>query len=315
MLKAHTDLNTHQNLAINGVEISIDITCGASLGVGEMLYQQASSALKLSRQVDDDLVLYSDNLNRNSELESNIYWNKQIKEAILNNRIVPFFQPIYDNKLNKITKYEALVRLIDTDGVVHSPFRFLELSKKSKQYKEITKEVIKHSIQMFKNLDSDFSINISYSDIANPKIVAYLREQIEEYAIGERVIIEIVESESISKYDAVKSFIDNMKMLGCKISIDDFGSGYSNFSHILELEVNFLKIDGSLIQNVASNKNSEIIVKSIIMFAKSIGIKTVAEFVSSKEIFEKVKELGIDYSQGYYIGAPQQTPQQEPSFE
>ena len=228
---------------------------------------------------------------------------------------MPFFQPIYDNKLNKITKYEALVRLIDTDGVVHSPFRFLELSKKSKQYKEITKEVIKHSIQMFKNLDSDFSINISYSDIANPKIVAYLREQIEEYAIGERVIIEIVESESISKYDAVKSFIDNMKMLGCKISIDDFGSGYSNFSHILELEVNFLKIDGSLIQNVASNKNSEIIVKSIIMFAKSIGIKTVAEFVSSKEIFEKVKELGIDYSQGYYIGAPQQTPQQEPSFE
>ena len=96
-----------------------------------------------------------------------------------------------------------------------------------------------------------------------------------------------------------------MKKYNCKIAIDDFGSGYSNLNHIINLDIDYIKIDASIIKNIDKDENSEHIVKLLVEFSKKLGIKTIAEFVSSKEIFEKVKKLGIDYSQGYYFSEPQ----------
>ncbi|MGE3593459.1 MAG: EAL domain-containing protein [Arcobacter sp.] len=98
--------------------------------------------------------------------------------------------------------------------------------------------------------------------------------------------------------------MDKVRKLGCKIAIDDFGSGYSNFEYLIRLNADYIKIDGSLIKDILINKNNQEIVITIVDFAKRQGFKTIAEFVSSKEIFEKVKELGIDYAQGYYINEP-----------
>ncbi|MBA7671961.1 Cyclic di-GMP phosphodiesterase CdpA [subsurface metagenome] len=95
-----------------------------------------------------------------------------------------------------------------------------------------------------------------------------------------------------------------MKSLGCKIAIDDFGSGYSNFEYILRLAVNYIKIDASLIKNVDKDKNAQIIVATIVGFSKKLGIKTIAESVHSKKVYEKVGKLGVDYSQGYHLGEP-----------
>nr|WP_297890535.1 EAL domain-containing protein [Sulfurihydrogenibium sp.] len=115
---------------------------------------------------------------------------------------------------------------------------------------------------------------------------------------------EILESEGIENYEDVSGFIKEVKSYGSKIAIDDFGSGYSNFAHMLKLDVDYLKIDSSLIKNIHQDKNSQIIVQTIVGFAKKLGIKTIAEFVHNREVFEKVRELGVDYSQGYYIGEP-----------
>jgi EAL domain-containing protein (putative c-di-GMP-specific phosphodiesterase class I) len=122
-----------------------------------------------------------------------------------------------------------------------------------------------------------------------------------------RIIYEIVESESLEKADLVFEFIKNIKKFGCEIAIDDFGTGYSNFEYLVKLTPDYIKIDGSMIKDITSNPDSEEVVKTIIDFAKKRHLKTIAEFVSSREIFEKVLELGIDYSQGYYIGKPQPT--------
>jgi EAL domain-containing protein (putative c-di-GMP-specific phosphodiesterase class I) len=103
----------------------------------------------------------------------------------------------------------------------------------------------------------------------------------------------------------VKEFIAEAKRIGVEIAIDDFGSGYSNFEHLIHLDVNYLKIDGSLIQNLDTDENAQLIVKTIVQFAQALHIKTIAEYVSSEEIFNHVKELGIDYSQGYFIGKPE----------
>ena len=122
--------------------------------------------------------------------------------------------------------------------------------------------------------------------------------------MNQKVVFEILESEGIESYDEVSKFISRGKNLGAAIAIDDFGAGYSNFAHILKLEVNYIKIDSSLINNIEKDINSQIVVKTIVDFSSRLGIKTIAEFVDSRAIFEKVCELGVDFSQGYLISEP-----------
>ena len=106
------------------------------------------------------------------------------------------------------------------------------------------------------------------------------------------------------RYEEVSQFIKRVKKKGCKIAIDDFGSGYSNFDHILRLNVDYIKIDSSLIENIDKDKNSQIIVETIVEFCNKLNIRTIAEKVHSKTIFEKVVDLGVCYSQGFYLGKP-----------
>ena len=138
----------------------------------------------------------------------------------------------------------------------------------------------------------------------NKYTVALIKQHIRSYNIGKQVIFEILESDSIENYDLVSDFISQMKALGCKIAIDDFGVGYSNFQHLLKLQIDYLKIDASLIKNIHKDKNSAIIVESIVNFSRKLHIKTIAEFVHSKAVSDKVKSLKVDYIQGYYLGKP-----------
>jgi EAL domain-containing protein (putative c-di-GMP-specific phosphodiesterase class I) len=102
----------------------------------------------------------------------------------------------------------------------------------------------------------------------------------------------------------MKQFIKEIKKYGCKIAIDDFGSGYSNFSHIFELNVDYIKIDSSLVKFVTTDENSRIIVKTIINFASNLGLKTIAEYVEDKDSLDLLEKMGVDFVQGYYICKP-----------
>ena len=119
-----------------------------------------------------------------------------------------------------------------------------------------------------------------------------------------RIIFEILENESVENYEEMAMAVMEFKSLGVKVAIDDFGSGYSNFSHVLQLGIDYIKIDGSLIKNITTDKQSEILVRGIVDFSKRLEIKTIAEYVENREIFEKLRLMGIDYAQGYYIGRP-----------
>ena len=123
----------------------------------------------------------------------------------------------------------------------------------------------------------------------------------QDRSLASRIVLEITETEEMKDIVAVKSFLSEMQSLGCKVAIDDFGSGYSNFKYLMEIHANYLKIDGSLISGLPHDKSSLEIVKAITTFAREMGIKTIAEYVSSKEIYDCVTELGIDYSQGFYF--------------
>jgi EAL domain-containing protein (putative c-di-GMP-specific phosphodiesterase class I) len=238
------------------------------------------------------------------EQENNIAWYKRIKAAIEESRIVPYFQPIVDNQTRRVIKYEALARLVERDGTVFGPQAFLGIAKKTRLYSHITRIMIEKTAEAFENSHLSVSLNLSTEDLLNNELADMIEKTIMAHHMGQVITFEILESEGIENYAEVSAFVDHFKSLGCRFAIDDFGSGYSNFDHLLKLNIDTLKIDGSLIKILPHDRNARIFVKHIRDFAHEMGIATIAEFVANEEIFVKVKELGIDASQGYFFYEP-----------
>jgi PAS domain S-box-containing protein/diguanylate cyclase (GGDEF)-like protein len=292
------------SFVFDDISISINLTVGLS-NKKENLVNSADLALKTAKKEQKDILIYDETLKTTQEYKNNIEWNTKLKKAILEDRIVPFYQAIYNNKTKKIEKYESLIRLIDEDGKEISPFFFLDIAKKTKQYYALTRKVIEKSFEEFKDKKLSFSINLSKDDILDEKTIAFIEEKLLEYNFGDKLIFEIVESEGFENFEAIEKFIQKVKSYGVKIAIDDFGTGYSNFEYLMKLKADFIKIDGSLIKNIDTDKNAYAVVETIVTFAKKNSLQTVAEFVSSESIFEKVCQLDIDFSQGFYIDKPQ----------
>lgn len=283
--------------------LTVNFSVGISFEAKEKILVTANMALKIAKNKNKNIVVFNEEISLNKEYANNLKWTKVIKNAINEDKVIPVFQPIVNNITNKWEKYEALVRIESEERLI-TPYFFLEISKKTRHYTSITKMMIQKTVDLFKNKSCEFSVNLTIDDILNSEIQDYIFLMLQRYKVGKRLVFEIVESESIENFDTVIEFINNVKIYGCKIAIDDFGTGYSNFQYLVRLNADYLKIDGSLIQDVDTNITSEIVIKNLVNFAKDLGIKTIAEYVENESIFNKVKELGIDYSQGYYFSEP-----------
>lgn len=292
--------NTHFDVDSN--EIHIGISAGVSFDKQDIIY--ADLALKEAKKENRSLVIYNENLNIRQVLENNMIWNKKIKIALDSNKIKIALQPIIDIFSNQITKYEALVRLIDEDGNVISPAVFLPIAKQTRLYLEITKRVTKQVFEALNELDCAVSLNITAADIVDEDTRRFILNQIKQSKHSNRLIIELVESEGIETFDVVNEFLKEIKGHGCKIAIDDFGTGYSNFEYLIKLNVDYIKIDGSMIKNLYIDANTFNVVQTIVEFAKKQSLQVVAEFVSNQNIFDTVKSLDIDFAQGYFIDEP-----------
>lgn len=289
---------------INDNEIYINATIGVAYGTSYLL-NNADMALKLAKKKRKKYLIYESSMNIEHDYEQNLKWSKKIKDAIENNRIEPLFQPIVDTKTSKIVKYEALMRMIDEKGEYLSPIHFLELAKKNKLYPKLTKIIVEKTFEIFKNKDAQVAINLSVHDILNEDVYSTIIEKLYEYKLGDKIVFELIESDGIENYKEVIEFINEVKKTGAKISIDDFGTGYSNFEYIMKLKVDYIKIDASMIKDIDKNINSQMVTETIIDFARKMNIQTIAEFVHSQNVFEVVKNMGIDFAQGYYFGKPQ----------
>lgn len=286
-----------------GIEIFITIAGGYS-DTHEQTIENAEIALKSAKEHRILFKQFDPSMRSNQMHEDNIKWYKIIKDALKEERLFPFYQPIVNNDNGDIVKYEALARITMQDGSVIAPFKFLHIAKKTGLYPQLTQTIVKKTIETLTKVPYRISLNLSTEDMSDAKMVSFLHDSIAQSTIGTKIVFEILESEGINNYDLVSDFINEFKQLGCQFAIDDFGSGYSNFEHLIKLQVDFLKIDGSLIKNLPHDKNAQVIVRNIQNFAAEMGIATIAEFVSSKEIFEMVKAMGITYSQGYYFSEP-----------
>ena len=283
--------------------INMGVTIGAAMDESELL-THADMALKQAKKNKLSYLLYEESLEIKEEYERNIEWARKIKKAIKNEKIVPYYQAIFNTDGKSIASVEVLMRMIDENAEAISPILFLDIAKKNKLYPQLTKIIIQKSFKELALVDIDFSINLSIIDIVNQKTFKFILDQIDKFPDPRRITFEILESEGVENYEEILNFVKIVKSYGCNIAIDDFGSGYSNFAHILNLKIDLLKLDASLIKDIDSNKSALVTIKAIDSFAKTLGIKTCAEFIHSKEVYETLKELKIDFMQGYYFAEP-----------
>lgn len=284
-----------------GIDISINVTLGVSRHKSHIM-ETADMALKKAKSDRIPYLIYEDKFNLDKEYKNDIKWTKIIKDAITSRNVVVYYQPIVNN-LGQLIKYEALIRIED-DNEVYSPFFFLDIAKKVKFYSKLETIMIKKAFEIAYKDKINVSVNLSIEDIMNNDFMDYIKNLMIKYNISEFITFELLENESITDYEKVVKFIENMKKLGCQIAIDDFGSGYSNFAYLVKFQPDFIKIDGSLIKNIDTDNNSYLITKTINDFAHQLGIKTVAEYVHCETVFEKLQEIGIDLFQGYYFSEP-----------
>ncbi|WP_321495444.1 cache domain-containing protein [uncultured Desulfobacter sp.] len=237
--------------------------------------------------------------------EQNVRVVKMLNSAIDEDRVVPFFQPITGSGT---PKFESLMRIRDKDGGIISPAQFLDISKQTRFYPTLTQIIVKKTIDTFADDDSTFSINISTEDILNSSTMTFVYDYALEKNVMSRMILEIVESESLSSYADATQRIYRFKSAGAKIAIDDFGTGYSNFDYLLKIKADYIKIDGSIIKLINKDDRAVDIVNSIVSYANKLKMKTIAEFISNRELSAKAKALGIDYQQGFFHGKPEPVP-------
>lgn len=296
---------SHVEFSYASTKIYVDTTLASSASLSsDNVFSKVNMALKYAKEERLKFWIYEDTMAIGDEYESNLKYAKKIRNALNSSGLIPYFQPIIDNKTDKIVKYEALSRLIDDEGIVHAPDNFIPASKTIKVYDVITKTIIEKTFAIFENNELEFSINLSFEDIINQEIYDFIIQKISNSDISSRVTFELLESEKVKDFKKVIRFFNEIKRHGGKVAIDDFGSGFSNFSYMIKLKPDYIKIDGSLIKELDTDKNAQIVVETIVSFAKKLGIKTVAEYVHSSTILSAVKSMGIDYSQGFFIDKP-----------
>jgi len=287
-------------------EFSFNLSAGIAFGDGEDTLAYADMALKEAKKANIAMRIFNDTKDIAISHKEDLECSKLLNKAIETDNILSFVQPIIPLQDESLpTKYESLVRLRDENGSIIPPFRFIDVAKANRIYYKITNAVMRNTLETIKKYSVPISLNFSLRDITNERTMKLFFEQLEIFNTPELLTIELLETEEIQEYQVVYDFCIKVRKYGVSIAIDDFGSGYANFTHLLKLPIDFIKIDATLISNIDRDYNSRLMVETIVDLAKKLKVKTIAEFVSSKEIYETVKSLNVDYAQGYYRGKPE----------
>lgn len=228
-----------------------------------------------------------------------------VRDALDEDKVFCVYQPIFQTSNLEVQRYELLVRMLDSQGRVISPSKFLPSIRHTQVYINMTKKVLEIAFDTLSNKDIRLSINLDLQDLFSDELLEiFISIFSKDLSLAKRLGVEILESTEEIDFALVAQRLEKIKELGVEIAIDDFGSGHANYRYLLNMDIKVLKIDGSLISEMDSNQNAFKIVQSIQDLAEEMGIKTVAEHVESKASLECAKTIGIDYVQGYFLEKP-----------
>ncbi len=289
---------------VDAVEVYLTVT--AAVSMTKPLLENADLALKYEKtRQRGDVVFFSEAQHLKEAVRHNLQVMQTVKDALDRDAVVPWFQPIVRLSDGEVVKYEALVRIVREDGTVEGPNRFLRIISKTAYYRRITQVMVEKVFVRMADAHHRFSINLSMRDLADDKLCAMLFGLFDRHKeIASRLDIELLESEELDDFSAVRAFLERARSYGCKIAIDDFGSGYSNFAYMLDLPVDILKIDGSLVGKILADAQKALTVRTIAAFARDMKLEVIAEFVEDAETAAMLRDFGIAMAQGYYFGRP-----------
>lgn len=257
--------------------------------------------------------VYNNDKDYLQEAQSSIEEKSQIITAIENDLFVPWFQPIMHIKTQEIHHHEALARIVKQDGKVMTPDTFISTAENTGLIADIDRIMISKSIKTQSDLSRlgkkmTFSMNLSGKYLGDNTMLDFIQHTIEETASDPQLLVfEITETAAIHNLQEAAAFVKTLKKMGCKFAIDDFGVGFTSFVYLIEMPIDFLKIDGTFIRRLPESHRDQVLVKTIADMAKSLGIETIAEFVDSEQTLKILQGLGVDYAQGYLIGKPKPT--------
>ncbi|MDX1251039.1 MAG: EAL domain-containing protein [Gammaproteobacteria bacterium] len=237
-----------------------------------------------------------------------VEWVPLIRDALANDKFRLVFQPVLNLLSQEINHYEALIRMVGADQELISPHNFIPVAERMGLIHDIDLWVVENAIDILKRQPVYISVNINLSGHAfqDPALLPLIRDKLAATGVkAERITFEITETAAIANFSQTRNMIDELRKLGCRFALDDFGAGFNSFSYLKELPVDYLKIDGAFITNLVNDPVDQALVKSMTEVARTLGKHTVAEFVENSETLSLLKEYGVDYAQGYYIGRPE----------
>ncbi|MFV8817319.1 ammonium transporter [Haliea sp. E17] len=245
-----------------------------------------------------------------AERRGQMAWATRIREAIDSDRLRLFYQPIVATQdTSRVDHYEIFVRMLDEDGVPVLPGAFIPAAERYGHMSGIDHWVVRNMLAWMgatNDRDSAFSINLSGASVDNSELLSDIKRGFRDYRVNpEQVCFEITETAAIADFARALQFIEELKALGCRFSLDDFGSGLSSFGYLKSLPVDFIKIDGMFVRDILADPFDDAMVQSINRIGQLMGLKTIAEFVENEPILQRLREIGVDLCQGYHFGEPQ----------
>jgi len=320
MISLATKINTgFSNIIFKEYKTSYQL--GSSIGIAiypehgstvKELLTNADMAMYKAKESGFNLYhIYNPKIHYHQELNKRLDWKKFIERAISEKWLTLYYQPILDLNNNYISHYECLLRIIDNTGKITMPFEFIKYAEELGLIETVDKTVInlaikKHiELQQGKNRNLKLAINLSGQSINNERIKAEIKCLLTQPEVtAEKIIFEITETSAVTNFGNAQSFISEIQKLGCSIALDDFGTGFSSFYYLKNMSFDYVKIDGSFIKGIETEKEDKIFVKALSDVSRALGKKTIAEFVETENIVHILKDLQIDYAQGYYINKP-----------
>lgn len=296
-----------------GLNIGLVPFQNSGVTVGDIMSDADIACFNAKENGSNAMYVHQDTEDLVQQRQGEMHWVNRLNKAIDENRFVVYFQELIPLSAvdSQEKHYELLIRMKDEQGNVILPMAFIPAAERFKKIAMLDRWIFDRTLELIDEFQADikhchFTINLSGQSVADESFKNHVLEKIEKFSeFKNKLCFEISESAAISNYAATSSFIETMRQLGCQFSLDDFGNGVSSFSYLKNLHVDWVKIDGALVRNIADNQVEYTIVQSIHLIAQAMGRKTVAKCVENEQIEKCLRDIGVDYAQGYGLKKPE----------
>ena len=262
----------------------------------------------------NELVVYSSGSTAANEKRGEMMLLPKVQKALRADSFRLFVQPITEideNGIGRISHHEILLRMLEDDGSLTTPAQLILAAERYDLMRDVDRWVIGNALRLIAELqangqsESGFAINLSGQSTADPELPAYIAEQLEQTGVDPKLLsFEITETSAIENMDHTLELIEFLHARGASLALDDFGAGASSFGYLKSLPVDYLKIDGQFIKEICHNEVDREMVRCMQNVAELLGLRTIAEFVENEEIVDQLRELGVNYAQGYHVSKP-----------